>query len=67
MCPARRPKHTWRKRSFHEAGISVQYFDYSNYPESPRNHPPFVHAVTVLDLLFHTVSKAGEYMKTFHV
>ena len=43
----------------------VEYFDYSDYPEYPQNHPPFDHAVTVLDLLFHTGSKAAEYMKSF--
>ena len=50
---------------FHAAGIMVEYFDYSDYPEYPQNHPPFDHAVTVLDLLFHTGSKAAEYMKSF--
>ena len=50
---------------FRQAGITVEYFDYSGYPEYPQSHPPFEHAVTILDLLFHTGSKATEYMKTF--
>jgi WbqC-like protein family len=51
---------------FRQAGITVEYFDYSDYPEYPQSHPPFEHAVTILDLLFHTGSRATEYMKTFH-
>ena len=45
---------------FRQAGITVEYFDYSDYPEYPQSHPPFEHAVTILDLLFHTGSKATE-------
>lgn len=43
---------------FAEAGIELIYKDYSGYPEYPQFHPPFVHGVTVLDLLFHTGRKA---------
>ena len=43
---------------FAEAGIEVEYMDYSGYPEYPQLHPPFEHAVTVLDLLFNTGASA---------
>jgi len=39
---------------FADAGIELRWKDYSGYPEYPQFHPPFVHEVTVLDLLFHT-------------
>lgn len=38
---------------FEGEGISVVWKDYSGYPEYPQLHPPFEHAVTILDLLFH--------------
>lgn len=44
-------------------GISVDFADYSGYPEYPQLHPPFEHAVTVLDLLFNTGPDAVAYMK----
>ncbi len=37
--------------------------DYGGYPEYPQLHPPFVHEVTVLDLLFNTGPDAPGYMK----
>ena len=39
--------------------------DYYGYPEYPQLHPPFEHAVTILDLLFNTGPDAPRYMKSF--
>jgi hypothetical protein len=39
--------------------------DYSGYPEYAQLYPPFEHAVTVLDLLFHIGPDAPRYMKSF--
>lgn len=39
---------------FCAAGIAVEYANYSGYPEYPQVWPPFEHAVSILDLLFHT-------------
>ena len=39
---------------FEALGIELVWKDYAGYPEYPQAHPPFEHAVTVLDLLFHT-------------
>ena len=50
---------------FERAGISVEWADYSGYPEYPQVHPPFEHGVSALDLLFHTGAEAGNYMKSF--
>jgi WbqC-like protein family len=50
---------------FAEAGIELEYMDYSGYPEYPQLHPPFDHAVTVLDLLFNTGPDAPSFMKSF--
>ncbi len=50
---------------FTDAGIELVYADYSGYPEYPQLHPPFEHAVTILDLLFHVGDAAPGFMKTF--
>jgi hypothetical protein len=50
---------------FGDAGIELEYMDYSGYPEYPQPYPPFDHAVTVLDLLFCVGEDAPRYMKSF--
>ena len=53
-------------QKFHDAGISVHWMDYSEFPEYAQLHsPPFVHEVSVLDLLFNEgIGGARSYMKT---
>ncbi|HVF78905.1 MAG TPA: WbqC family protein [Solirubrobacteraceae bacterium] len=51
----------WR---FDEAGIALAYVDYSGYPEYPQLFGPFLHEVTVLDLIFNTGPAARSYMKS---
>ncbi len=51
----------WR---FDEAGIALAYMDYSGYPEYPQLFGPFLHEVTVLDLIFNTGAGARSYMKS---
>ena len=48
---------------FAEAGIGVEWMDYSGYPEYPQLFGEFQHGVTILDLLFNTGPDAGRYMK----
>lgn len=48
---------------FAAAGVAVRFADYGGYPEYPQPHPPFEHAVTVLDLLFSAGPRALDYMK----
>lgn len=50
---------------FEEAGIELEYMDYAGYPEYPQLHPPFDHAVTVLDLVLNTGPDAPLFMKSF--
>ena len=47
---------------FHQAGIAVEYFDYSGYPEYPQKFPPFEHDVSILDLLFNVGDQAPDYI-----
>lgn len=51
-----------QEERFVEAGICLQYKDYSGYPEYPQFFPPFEHGVTILDLLFHTGPDAPWYI-----
>jgi hypothetical protein len=43
---------------FEEAGVAVEWMDYSGYPEYPQLYPPFTHAVSVVDLLLSAASDA---------
>ncbi len=50
---------------FREAGIELRYMDYSGYPEYPQLYPPFVHQVSILDLIFNVGPQAPQYLKSF--
>lgn len=50
-----------RPELFAQAGIALSYKEYA-YPEYPQFFPPFVHGVSVLDLLFHAGPRAPEYI-----
>ena len=47
---------------FDEAGIALEYKDYSGYPEYRQTGATFEHAVSVLDLLFNTGPAAPEFI-----
>lgn len=47
---------------FQEAGITLEYKDYSGYPEYPQFHPPFEHQVSILDTLFQVGDEAPHYI-----
>jgi hypothetical protein len=47
---------------FEEIGVQLAWKDYSGYPEYPQAYPPFVHEVTVLDLLFHVGPEAPAHI-----
>lgn len=46
-----------------DAGIDVQWMDYSNYSEYQQRFPPFEHRVSILDLLFNEGPDALNYLK----
>lgn len=47
---------------FQAAGIDLQYFDYTGYPEYPQLHGPFEHGVSIVDLLCHTGPDAPRFL-----
>lgn len=48
---------------FSQNGVTVVYMDYSGYPEYPQLFPPFLHQVSVIDLILNTGKEAKAYMK----
>lgn len=50
---------------FEQASITLEFIDYSNYPEYPQLFPPFEPAVSILDLIFNTGPHATSYMRSF--
>ncbi|MEQ1720714.1 MAG: WbqC family protein [Nitrosomonas sp.] len=48
---------------FEQEEITVEWMDYSGYPEYPQMSGSFDHAVSILDLIFNTGSSAGSFMK----
>jgi hypothetical protein len=48
-----------------EAGIRLTWMNYDDYPEYPQLYPPFVHQVSIVDLIFNTGEMAKKYMKSF--
>jgi len=48
---------------FVKAGIELEWMDYSGYREYPQAHPPFTHAVSIVDMLFNLGPQTVEYMK----
>lgn len=48
--------------AFERAGIRLEFKSYDGYPEYRQRFPPFVHGVTVLDLLFNTGPNAPWYI-----
>jgi hypothetical protein len=51
------------ENSFRDAGIAVEWMDYSGYPEYRQLYPPFQHTVTVLDLIFNEGPDARQFLK----
>lgn len=47
---------------FAERGIELHWQDYGGYPEYAQLYPPFVHGVTILDLLFNVGPAAPWYI-----
>ena len=51
------------ERLFQEAGITVEWADYSGYPEYRQLYPPFDHYVSIIDLLLNEGTEARQFLK----
>jgi hypothetical protein len=58
-------KNYMNEGRFMQAGITVEYIDYSNYGEYSQLFPPFTHNVSIIDLLFNTGPHFRKYMKSY--
>ncbi|KKR03407.1 MAG: hypothetical protein UT26_C0001G0011 [Microgenomates group bacterium GW2011_GWC1_39_12] len=47
---------------FTKRGITIHWMNYSHYKQYPQFYPPFEHAVSIIDLLFHVGPKAKDYI-----
>lgn len=52
-----------REEIFNSSGIAVRWFGYEGYPEYEQLYPPFVHTVSIVDLLVHAGHDANSYMR----
>jgi WbqC-like protein family len=49
-------------KRFQSEGIELLWKDYTGYPEYAQLHPPFEHAVSILDVLFHCGPASPHYI-----
>ena len=50
---------------FEDAGVRLEYMDYSEYPEYRQLYGTFEHGVTILDIIFNEGTNAQAFMKSF--
>lgn len=50
---------------FENKGISVKWMNYSGYKEYQQQYLPFIHEVSILDLIFNTGKNATHYLNSF--
>jgi hypothetical protein len=50
---------------FRSEGMDVSYMDYSRYPQYEQLYPPFVHEVSILDLILNEGPASTKYMLSF--
>ena len=48
---------------FGKEGITVEWMNYTNYPEYHQLYPPFEHGVSIIDVLFNVGPDTKKYMK----
>jgi hypothetical protein len=48
---------------FADAGIEIEYFNYSGYPEYRQLYPPFQHGVSIIDLICNEGKDSPSFMK----
>jgi hypothetical protein len=51
------------EKAFSDRGIEISWFDYLGYKEYPQLWGPFVHNLTILDLLFNCGRESARYMR----
>ena len=49
---------------FARGGVAVEWVSYDNYPAYHQAHPPFVHNVSIVDLLCNEGTNARSFLKS---
>lgn len=52
-----------RLEPFHEAGIELEWMDYSHYRPYRQRFPPFIHEVSIVDLLFNEGPESPRFLE----
>jgi len=50
---------------FEKEGVKVEWMDYTGYPKYTQLYPPFVHEVSIIDLIFNEGPNSTKFMKSF--
>lgn len=53
------------EEKFEQAGIRLEWMDYTGYPQYRQSSDQFEHGVSILDLIFQEGPRAGSFMKSF--
>lgn len=51
--------------AFNKEGITVRWMDYTGYKTYNQLYPPFIHQVSIIDLLFNTGRNSVNYLNSF--
>lgn len=58
-------KNYMSEEMFLNYGIKLVWMDYLNYPEYNQLYSPFIHEVSILDLIFNQGPNSNKYLKSF--
>lgn len=51
--------------AFNKEGITLKWMDYSGYKEYTQLYSPFIHELSIIDLMFNTGRETTKYMNSF--
>ena len=51
------------EEAFSRENIKLTWMDYSNYPEYRQLYPPFIHDVSIIDLIFNEGPDSIRYLR----
>ena len=58
-------KNYIKDEKFKEANIKLSWINYDGYKEYNQLFPPFIHTVSIIDLIFNEGKNSVNYMKSF--
>lgn len=59
-------KNYINEKLFEEANIKLNWINYNGYKEYTQLYPPFIHSVSIVDLIFNEGKNSKNYMKSFN-